>query len=192
MTLSTVHHVAGDTEPLTVWTHKLPHGLAGLKEDEPRSCTREERGFVVPCRTSIKVWPVLACCQGDTPFIAAASQTCHHSGHHACWRCGMVSQRELDNEGDEQRKQRWLGYAEPVQIPAICLSNPDYTGPQLNARGNISIPVKPHARLPGSSYCLPAGYCAADPEHRFPLRWQYRRADDAPMQVCTSIRLVAY
>ena len=168
---------------MTVWTHTLPHGLAGRSDQEPAQNHTEIAGINVPCRTPIKVWPVLACCQGDTPFLANASQTCHHSGYHACWRCGMISRGEGDDDDETGGTRRWWGYDEDVYIPALCIANPMYTGPQLDAQGLISVPERPHATLPHSTYCLPTGYIHHPAGSPGLLRWQYERSEVAPMQV---------
>ena len=74
---------ADNTQPLTLWVPFLPSGLGGLCPDEPTS--RRQR------LTRIKVWPVLAFVQADTPFMRAAMGACGHTGHHACWRCGTTT-----------------------------------------------------------------------------------------------------
>ena len=185
MTLTSVHCAVGDAEPMAVWTQVLPTTLAGRTEAEPSRMSREVAGVQVPCRTCIKVWPVLVCCQGDTPFVAAASQTCHHSGHHACWRCGVVSETEHINGDENRRAQRWMGYAAPVEIPTIVFANADYSGAWLDAEGHAVSHIRPHARLSDLEYCLPSGYSAQTRPNKCSLRWQYLREDGCPTQVCS-------
>ena len=168
---------------MSVWTQTLPHGLAGRSAHEAIKTQVEHSGVEVPGRTSIKVWPVLACCQGDTPFVANAAQTCHHSAYHACWRCGILSRAEAGQEDDENGTRRWFGYDQPIFIPAVCIGNPTYTGPQLDSDGLLSVPECPHATLRNSKYCLPSGYIHHPAASPGVLRWQYKRSDTAPMQV---------
>lgn len=54
--------------------------MGGVREDEPKKMPGHD--------TEVRVWPVLAMCQADTPFMAAAMGANGHKGHAACWRCG--------------------------------------------------------------------------------------------------------
>ena len=100
----------------------------------------------------------------------------------------MVTQREHAADDDEHGPQRWMGYAEPVQIPCICNANAQYTGPFLDAEGYAISNITPHAALPNSKYGLPAGYSAQAFPPDVPLRWQYPREDEVPMQVCRQMQ----
>ena len=71
---------ADDTSPYYTHVSRLPRHMGGVRRREKLSY----EGYDTP----VRVWPVLAYMQADTPFMAAAMGACGHAGHRACWRCG--------------------------------------------------------------------------------------------------------
>lgn len=83
--------------------------MGGVKASEPHEVPFHD--------TEVKVWPVLAMVQADTPFMAAAMGACGHKGHAACWRCGCTSRERVGKDG--KRKTVYV----PVQrlwLSSVC------------------------------------------------------------------------
>ena len=143
---------ADGTTPMQLWSRVLPTGLGGVGPAEPRS----QAG----CDTLLRIWPVLAFVQGDTPFMAATMGACGHSGHKACWRCASETVR-LPGLGGKHY-HRWTLYQQRRQMPALTEFA---TGKECDT---------PHLPLPDRAYCVPQGYpCQpARPAEPQGIRWQ--------------------
>lgn len=47
---------------------------------------------------AVKLFPILACAHGDTPWAAKLACACGHTAAHACHRCGIVGTKRAPND----------------------------------------------------------------------------------------------